>query len=113
MPTVSMERVTTAIFVVDSDVLEHHGEVVSYSFARFKNTMLSQDVFSDVRAIKGRWDILKAKRIITEVGQPYTKALFNVVTFNKEFGYHIDPSIPSTTCARTHAHTNDSSVKEW
>lgn len=113
MPTVSMERVTTAIFVADSDILEHHGEVVSYSFARFKNAMLSQGVFYDLRAIKSRWDALKAKRVITEVGPAYSKALFNVPTFNKEFGYRIDTAIPSTACTHTHTHMNDSSVKEW
>ena len=111
MPTVSMEKVTRALYVADSEYLENRGETVSYSFARFRNAMLSNDVFSDIRAIRSRWDVLKAKGIITEVGPEYNKALFDVKAFNKAYGYHICTVIPSAGCAHARTHTNDTPVK--
>lgn len=102
MPKVDNKRVADAIRCCD---IENQGEQVSFPFSTFRDAMLMNDIFVDIRAIRIRWSIFVSKGIITEVGGHYNKGLLNVPEFNREFGYYIDTTIRTHT--RTHTHIND------
>lgn len=105
MPTVSHKRVAEAIRMCD---IENQGERVSFPFSEFRDVLLMNDVFVDIRAIRTRWTVFVSKGIIIEVGGHFGKALLDIPAFNEAFGYHID------TRMHTHTHTHtyaSSSVK--
>ena len=98
-----MEKVGRAISY-DAEEIEGRGELVSYSFKQFSQTLFRNDICSDVRTIRNKWDVLVAKGILIEVrGKHYELALFDISRFNDEFHTALNPEIQHT---HTHTHTN-------
>ncbi len=71
-----------------------------YSFDEFKSALLSEELLIDIRSIRMRWDSLKAKGVISEIGTPYDKALLYVSALERVARYTV-PTMHAHTRTRT------------
>ena len=96
------EDVAKAILLSDID---NKGEEIPFSFERFKNILLANDLCVDVRTMKARWDVFLSKGIIRQIGATsYCKGVLDIREFCDEFGFTVDTSVATQN---THTHTCD------
>ena len=70
-----------------SEMAVHKWNSVKYTFARFKDNMMRNELIVDERTMKLKWDLLQAKGIIKEVGKSgYKDSILNIWAFSNIMG---------------------------